>query len=126
MNIEQRARKLLAEEVGCAVEDLEAAFIQRDDALRAIARALEASYHPCISILIEGLKRLEGGAAYLLAEWDRARAQVDAGTMGQVETVGRNRDIVGEIREIGPDTIAQDFARNPRIHRCWQLRRRYR
>lgn len=37
----------------------------------------EASYHPCTHILIEGLKRLEGGTA-VLAEWDRARAQVDA------------------------------------------------
>lgn len=29
-----------------------------------------------------------------------------------------------EAREISPDTIAPDFERNPRIHRCWELRRR--
>ncbi|KAA2285611.1 bifunctional 23S rRNA (guanine(2069)-N(7))-methyltransferase RlmK/23S rRNA (guanine(2445)-N(2))-methyltransferase RlmL [Arenimonas fontis] len=29
-----------------------------------------------------------------------------------------------EVREISPDTIGPDFARNPRIHRCWELRRR--
>lgn len=38
--IEQQARELLAAEVGCDVADLESEFIQRDDALRAIARAL--------------------------------------------------------------------------------------
>lgn len=37
---------------------------------------VEASYHPCTSILIEGLKRLEGGSD-VLAEWDRARAKAD-------------------------------------------------
>ncbi|ODS64732.1 MAG: 23S rRNA (guanine(2445)-N(2))/(guanine(2069)-N(7))-methyltransferase [Arenimonas sp. SCN 70-307] len=29
-----------------------------------------------------------------------------------------------EAREISRDTIAADFARNPRIHRCWELRAR--
>ena len=29
-----------------------------------------------------------------------------------------------EAREISPDTIGADFARNPRIHRCWELRAR--
>jgi len=29
-----------------------------------------------------------------------------------------------QVREISPDTIGPDFARNPRIHRCWELRRR--
>lgn len=38
---------------------------------------VEWRYHPCTHILIDGLKRLEGGAA-VLAEWDRARALVDA------------------------------------------------
>ena len=28
-----------------------------------------------------------------------------------------------QAREITPETIAPDFARNPRIHRCWELRR---
>src|SRR5690606_15707073 len=28
-----------------------------------------------------------------------------------------------QVREISPDTIGPDFARNPRIHRCWELRR---
>lgn len=28
-----------------------------------------------------------------------------------------------QAQEITPETIAQDFARNPRIHRCWELRR---
>ena len=28
-----------------------------------------------------------------------------------------------QAREISPETIAPDFARNPRIHRCWELRR---
>jgi 23S rRNA (guanine2445-N2)-methyltransferase / 23S rRNA (guanine2069-N7)-methyltransferase len=27
-----------------------------------------------------------------------------------------------EVREITPDTIPPDFARNPKIHRCWELR----
>lgn len=38
--------------------------------------AVERCYHPCTHILIDGLKRLEGGAA-VLAEWDRARAKAD-------------------------------------------------
>nr|WP_221301273.1 bifunctional 23S rRNA (guanine(2069)-N(7))-methyltransferase RlmK/23S rRNA (guanine(2445)-N(2))-methyltransferase RlmL [Rehaibacterium terrae] len=29
-----------------------------------------------------------------------------------------------QVREISPDTIPPDFARNARIHRCWELRRR--
>lgn len=36
----------------------------------------EGHYHPCTSILIEGLKRLEGGSD-VLEEWDRARVKVD-------------------------------------------------
>ncbi len=31
---------------------------------------------------------------------------------------------IAEIREISADTIPPDFARNPRIHRAWELRRR--
>ena len=55
--------------IDCA-DDLEAALAQQQSA----AVGVEASYHPCTSILIEGLKRLEGGSD-VLAEWDRARAQ---------------------------------------------------
>ena len=47
--------------------------IDENEALRA---EVERRYHPCTYILIEGLKRLEGGKA-VLAEWDRARSQVD-------------------------------------------------
>ena len=43
---------------------------------------VEASYHPCINILIEGLKRLEGGSD-VLEEWDRARAKVDTAVAQQ-------------------------------------------
>lgn len=32
----------------------------------------KSSYHPCTSILIDGLKQLPGGQLYL-QEWDRAR-----------------------------------------------------
>lgn len=40
-------------------------------------RGEPVAYHPCTSILIEGLKRLPGGSA-ILAEWDKARSKVDA------------------------------------------------
>ena len=47
---------------------------------------VEASYHPCTSVLIEGLKRLEGGSD-VLAEWDRARAKADASLAQQPAAV---------------------------------------
>ena len=43
MDVEAKARELLAAEVGCDADDLESQFIQREAALRAIARALEAA-----------------------------------------------------------------------------------
>jgi hypothetical protein len=46
----------------------------------------EGSYHPCTSILIEGLKRLEGGSD-VLAEWDRARAKADTALAQQPAAV---------------------------------------
>ena len=42
---------------------------------KALAQQLESTYHPCTSILIEGLKKLK--AWDVLAEWDRAREIVD-------------------------------------------------
>src|SRR5690606_2052018 len=42
-----------------------------------VMKAGDWSYHPCTNILIEGLKRLEGGSD-VLAEWNRARAKADA------------------------------------------------
>src|SRR5690606_5366557 len=43
---------------------------------RARSGAVGRRYHPCTHILVDGLKRLEGGTA-VLAEWDRVRALVD-------------------------------------------------
>lgn len=34
-------------------------------------------YHPCTSILIEGLKRLKGGRE-ILSDWDKARRVIDS------------------------------------------------
>lgn len=47
---------------------------------------VEASYHPCTRILIEGLKRLDGGAD-VLGDWDRARAKTDAALAQQPAAV---------------------------------------
>lgn len=58
---------------------------------------VEASYHPCTSILIEGLKRLEGGSD-VLAEWDRARAKADAALAQQPAA------------EYDPDAAARAYA----------------
>ena len=40
-----------------------------------LKQAPESTYHPCTSILIEGLKKLK--AWDVLAEWDQAREIVD-------------------------------------------------
>ncbi len=29
-----------------------------------------------------------------------------------------------DVRDIGPETIDQDFVRQPKIHHCWQIRHR--
>lgn len=50
--------------------------------IEALRAEVEASYHPCTSILIEGLKRLEGGSD-VLTEWDRARAKADTALAAQ-------------------------------------------
>lgn len=47
----------------------------------------EGHYHPCTSILIEGLKRLEGGSD-VLEEWDRARVKVDTALAQQPAAAG--------------------------------------
>lgn len=60
---------------------------------------VEAYYHPCTSILIEGLKRLEGGSD-VLVEWDRARAQADT-TLAQQLTAGNEVEYEYEVWQDG-------------------------
>lgn len=52
-----------------------ARFTENAKAMKALTQQLESTYHPCTSILIEGLKKLN--AWDVLAEWDRAREVVD-------------------------------------------------
>lgn len=65
-----------------AINTLTAAQQQGQPAPPSATVWVEGRYHPCTHILIDGLKRLEGGTA-VLAEWDRARAQADAALAGQ-------------------------------------------
>jgi hypothetical protein len=72
---------------------------------------VEGRYHPCTHILIDGLKRLEGGTA-VLAEWDRARAQADAALAQQPAAVDG-----GDVRRVAQHigTAADALARAERL-----------
>ena len=65
------------------IEDLEKAkhtidlLIEHESQQAAPQPAEPVAYHPCTSILVEGLKRLPGGSV-ILADWDKARSKVDA------------------------------------------------
>lgn len=61
----------------------------REQVEQVLADGVRGAYHPCTSILIEGLKRLEGGSD-VLAEWDRARAKVDTASL-------EARDLAGDL-----------------------------
>lgn len=77
----------------------------------ALVRMAEGRYHPCTHILIDGLKRLEGGTA-VLAEWDRARAQADAALAAQTQPKRRPYNASASLSEYGvfPECDAQQPA----------------
>jgi 23S rRNA (guanine2445-N2)-methyltransferase / 23S rRNA (guanine2069-N7)-methyltransferase len=69
--------------------------------------------------LIAGALRLLAPGGELIFSTNRRRFQLDTDAL-----IDESASETGlEIRDISAETIPRDFARNPRIHRCWRMRR---